>query len=475
MIFVNRKKELKQLEELYSKSSTEAQFLVLYGKRRVGKTELVKKFLEKKSGLYFLATHVSAREQLNSATELFAEYFKDEYISRTSMTNWQSLFKYIGQKLDNLDKPLVLVFDEFPYMAEGEPAISSLFQYGWDEVLKHKKVFLIIMGSSINMMYKYTLQYSAPLYGRRSAAILLEPFDFAQSAEFLTAYNPGKNYSFEDLFSCYALVGGIPAYLRQLNPSKTLEANLIENILPKDKYLNIEPELLLTEEFNEPQTYLTILKAIGLGRTKSSEIANSLGIDASKLNYYFSQLLTLRLIIREVPVTESNSENSKKSYYSIADPFLRLYFSLMFTNKSQIEAGDLSELVKNKKDIVTKLIAKSYEDISIELIKCAIEAKQLPVFHSFGREWGKDFEIDLVGLNKETNSILFVETKYSKNLVDVGVYWELVEYSNKIKWGDKNTNKYYALISRSGFTEKMVKLAKENSIILITGDQIHKK
>jgi uncharacterized protein len=475
MIFVNRTKELKQLEELYAQSNTEAQLLILYGKRRVGKTELVKKFLQDKEGLYFLATHVSAREQLNSATEQFAEYFGDEFIGRTSMDNWQKLFKYIGQKLDNLKKPLVLVFDEFPYMAEGEPAISSLFQYGWDEILKHRKVFLIIMGSSINMMYKHTLQYSAPLYGRRSAAILLEPFDFAQSAEFLTAYNPGKKYTFEELFACYALVGGIPAYLRQLNPSLSIEDNLIENILPKDKYLNIEPELLLTEEFNEPQTYLTILKAIGLGRTKSSEIANLVGIDASKLNYYFTQLLTLRLINREVPITESNPENSKKSYYSIADQFLRLYFSLMFTNKSQMEAGDLSELVKNKKDIVTKLVAKSYEDISVELIKLAIEAKQLPVFHTYGREWGKDFEIDLVGLNKETNSILFVETKYSKNPADVGIYWELEDYSNRMKWGNDKTNKFYALISRSGFTPKMLELAKEKNITLIHGDKIVKK
>jgi uncharacterized protein len=135
MIFVNREKELAQLEDLYTKSSREAQLLILYGKRRVGKTELVKKFLTKKEGVYFLATHVSGREQLNSATEQFAEYFGDDYIARNSMVNWQSLFKYIETKLDNLNKPLVIVFDEFPYMAKGERAISSLFQYVWDEVL----------------------------------------------------------------------------------------------------------------------------------------------------------------------------------------------------------------------------------------------------------------------------------------------------------------------------------------------------
>jgi uncharacterized protein len=475
MIFVNREKELAQLEDLYTKSSKEAQLLILYGKRRVGKTELVKKFLTKKEGVYFLATHVSGREQLNSATEQFAEYFGDDYIARNSMVNWQSLFKYIGTKLDNLNKPLVIVFDEFPYMAEGESAISSLFQYGWDEVLKHKQVFLILMGSSINMMYKHALQYSAPLYGRRSATLLLEPFDYSESSEFLRIYNENPDYTFEQLFPCYALVGGIPAYLRQLNPSLTVEENLVQNILPADKYLNIEPELLLTEEFSEPQTYLTILKSIGLGKTKSSELANLLGTEASKLTYYINQLLSLRLISREVPVTESNPENSKKSYYSISDPFLRLYFSLLFTNKSQIEAGDLNQLVNAKKELITKLMAKSYEDISLELIKDAIKANKLPVFHNFGRYWGKDFEIDLVGLNKETNSALFVETKYSKNEVDVDVYWELVEYSKLMKWGDDKTEKFYSLISRSGFTKKMIKLALEKNVVLIIGCEVLNK
>jgi uncharacterized protein len=472
MIFVNRKIELDHLEDLYLKSSKEAQLLILYGKRRVGKTELIKKFIATKEGVYFLATHVSGREQLNTATEQFTDYFGDDYIARNSMVNWQSLFKYIGTKLDNLNKPLIIIFDEFPYMAEGEKAISSLFQYGWDEILKNKKVFLILMGSSINMMYKHTLQYSAPLYGRRSATMLLEPFNYSESSEFLKKHNENSSYTFDQLFTCYALVGGIPAYLKQLNPALSVEENLIENILPKEKYLNIEPELLLTKEFSEPQTYLTILKSIGLGKTKSSELGNLLGTEASKLTYYLHQLLNLRLIIREVPVTESNPENSKKSFYSISDPFLRLYFSLLFTNKSQIEAGDLNQLIKTKQVLITKLLAKSYEDISLELIKAAIKEGKLPQFHNYGRYWGKDFEIDLVGLNKESNKALFVETKYSKNKVDTDVYWELVKYSKLIKWGDDKTSSYFALISRSGFTDKMLKLAKEKKIVLIEGCKV---
>jgi AAA+ ATPase superfamily predicted ATPase len=460
--FIGRKNELAQMEELWQKSNTQAQFLVLYGKRRVGKTELVKEFLKDKDHIFYLSGRTSAKEELSSATETIFAGLGENYLSRGAFNNWRQLFDYLGGKLALRDKPIVLVFDEFPFLAESQPAISSLFQYGWEQCLKDKKVFLILLGSSIKMMYKHALNYSAPLFGRRTASILLEPFSYLEASEF---FDPKA--SFVDKFSLYSLVGGIPAYLRQMTIQKSLEENIVSNFLQKGAFLNLEPEYLLADEFPEPNNYLTILKGVGMGRTRSSELLNLTGIEVTKLPYYLKTLIDLRLIKREIPITEKNPENSKKSNYSIADLFLRFYFSFVFPNRSNFASGDLSNITTQQKLLVNQIIAKSYEDSSQEFIKKAIKQKKLPQFFEFGRWWDKNNEIDLVGLNSEENSILFVEVKWNNAQVDIDIFWKLVERSELVNWGEKGRKKYYALISKSGFTKQMEALAKERAVVLI--------
>lgn len=464
-LFINRVKELEWLEGAYHHASQSGQFLVVYGKRRVGKTELITHFVHNKPSIYYLANRTTRAEQLQSVTSVFMAGFSDTYIAGSTFPNWREFFDYVIKKVGERKKsepPVVIIFDEFPYLVEAEGGISSFFQYGWDMGLKDKRVLLIVMGSSISMMYKHALAKSAPVYGRRTGQWLVEPFSFQETKKFY------PKASFEHSFSLFAVSGGIPAYARVFDGKKTLRENIVEHVLPEGKYLSIEPELLLSEEFDDARVYLTILQAIGLGRTKFSEIVQQSHVPATALPVYLKTLLDLRLVKKEVPVTEPNREKSKKGSYSLSDPFLRFYFSFIFPHSSLIKGRSYDALFFQHADLLTQLVAKSYEDTSVEFIKDAEELGVLPHFEHLGRWWDKNTEIDVVGLNTAENSILFVETKWNKKPLDVSVLDALKSKTENVVWGQGGRKEYFALIAKGGFNEVLKVRCKKEGVILIT-------
>lgn len=469
MKFINRVKELEWLEETYQKASESGQFLVVYGKRRVGKTELVTYFLKDKPYVYYLANRTTKGEQLQSATAVFMAGFSDTYIAGSSFPNWRDFFDYLIKKVGERQKskqPITLVFDEFPYLVEADGGISSFFQYGWDRGLKDQKALLVIMGSSISMMYKHALSKSAPLYGRRTGQWLLESFNYQETKKFY------PKAPFENSFSLFAVSGGIPAYARVFDGQKTLKENMVENVLPEGKYLSVEPELLLSEEFDDARSYLTILQAIGLGRTKFSEILQQSHLPATALPIYLQTLTELRLVKKEVPVTEPIPEKSKKGNYSLSDPFLRFYFSFIFPNNSLIKSHSYETLFAQHSETLTQLVAKSYEDASAEFIQEAIEQGILPHYEQMSRWWDKNTEIDLVGLNKTDNSILFVETKWNTKPLDTNVLDDLKRKAQKVEWGRKGRKEYFALVAKAGFNDELIEKSKKEGIILIKEDRV---
>lgn len=467
--FINRVKEVEWLKGAYKEASKSGQLLVLYGKRRVGKTELVTHFLKDKPHIYYLANRTTRGEQLQSATSVFTAGLGDTYIAGSSFPNWRDFFDYLIKKVGERkesEQPIALVIDEFPYLVEADGGVSSFFQYGWDMGLKDKRVLLIIMGSSISMMYKHALVKSAPLYGRRTGQWLLEPFTFQETKKFY------PDAPFENSFSLFAISGGIPAYARVFDGKKTLKENIKENILPEGKYLSVEPELLLSEEFDDPRSYLTILQAIGLGRTKFSEILQQCHLPATALPIYLKTLTELRLVKKEVSVTEPIPEKSKKGSYSLSDPFLRFYFSFIFPNNSQIKGNSYDALFTQHGQILTQLVAKSYEDTSVEFIQQAMSQGALPHFEQVGRWWDRDTEIDLVGLNKGNDSILFVEVKWNKQPIGIEVLADLKRKAQQVQWGSKDRKEHYALVAKGGFTEELIEKARQESVLLIEEDKI---
>lgn len=466
--FINRVKELSWLEEAYQKAGESGQLLVIYGKRRVGKTELVNHFLKGKPYVYYLANRTTKSEQLQSVTSVFTKGLGDNYIAGSGFSTWREFFDYLIKKIAERKskKPIVLVFDEFPYLAEADSGISSFFQYGWDMGLKDQRVVVIVMGSSISMMYKHALTKSAPLYGRRTGQWLVDPFTYLETKKFY------PKALFENSFSLFAVSGGIPAYARVFDGQKTLRENILETILPEGSYLSVEPELLLAEEFDDPRSYLTILQAIGLGRTKFSEILQLGKLSATSLPMYLQNLIELRLIKKEVPITEPSIFKSKRGSYSLADAFLRFYFSFIFPNSSLIKSHAYKALFTDYGEIVTSLVAKSYEDATGEFIQKAINQKVLPNFEKMGRWWDKNTEIDLVGLNQADNSILFVETKWNTKPIKSEVLEDLKSKATKVAWGKEGRTEHYALVAKGGFSSELIVLAKKEKVVLIAKDEV---
>ncbi|MBL8159244.1 ATP-binding protein [Candidatus Saccharibacteria bacterium] len=465
--FVGREKELAWLETGYRAAHSEGQLLILYGKRRVGKTELAKHFISSKDSIYFVAEKGTPQDQLKTAKNTFADGFNDEVMRNATFESWRDLFRYIGQKLDGRKKPFVLVFDEFPYLAESDGAMSSYFQIGWDEFLKDKKVLMVLMGSSISMMYKHALLHSAPLYGRRTGQWMLEPFNYAGAKLFHGAHN-----AFVNTFSLYAITGGIPAYERVFRGNKTLEGNLRRFVLPEGSYLSVEPELLLSEEFTNPRPYLSILKAIGLGRTRFSEIVSETGIGSTALPGYLGTLLELRLIKKEIPVTEKVPETSKTSTYSLSDSFLRFYFSFIYPHSSLIKGGSIDALFSRHGEILQQLVAKAYEDAAKQFIEHAMQDELLPHFDKLDRWWNKNCEIDVVGVNDSEQAILFTEVKWTNQKMHSRILDGLKEKSVQVKWGTAERKEYYCLVSKSGFTDELIKKAKAEGVVLIQEDRV---
>jgi uncharacterized protein len=465
--FVGRTKELAWLESSYHAAHNEGQLLILYGKRRVGKTELVKHFANAKDSIYFVAEKGTAQDQLRTAKNTFADGFDDDVMRNASFESWRDLFRYIGQKLEDRKDPIVLVFDEFPYLAESDEAMSSYFQIGWDEFLRNKKVLMVLMGSSISMMYEHALLHSAPLYGRRTGQWMLEPFDYAGARLFHGSHN-----TFVNTFSLYAITGGIPAYERVFRGDKTLESNLRRFVLPEGSYLSVEPELLLSEEFTNPRPYLSILKAIGLGRTRFSEIVSETGISSTALPGYLNTLLELRLIKKEIPVTEKVPETSKTSTYSLSDSFLRFYFSFIYPNASLIKGGSIDALFSRYGGVLQQLVAKAYEDAAKQFIEQAIQNEVLPHFDKLDRWWNNNNEIDVVGTNESEQAILFAEVKWTNQKMHSRILDDLRQKTAQVKWGSATRQEYYCLVSKSGFTDELIERAKAEDVVLIQEDKV---
>ncbi|OGH94194.1 MAG: ATPase [Candidatus Magasanikbacteria bacterium RIFOXYD2_FULL_41_14] len=468
MSFINRKQELKMLDEKWQ--SDIAQFFIIYGKRRVGKTELIKQFIKDKPALYFLADKRTTADQLRELGQIVGGYFKDEILIKNGFADWLEVFIYLKTK--TITEPLILAIDEYPYLVENDKSTSSLFQKGWDEYLKNTKIFLILSGSSIAMMESETLNQSAPLFGRRTGQILVDPLNFLQSRQFF----PEKNFS--DFLNIYTITGGMPAYLKQFEEGAGMSEEIKNKIFNKTAFLYNEVEFTLKEELREPKNYLAILRAIALGKRKLSEIVNEVGMDTAATNKYLSVLINLRLVEREVPVTEDKPEKSRRGLYKILDNFFWFWFQYIFPYKSYLEMGNYNYVLEkmfnglkynDKVNSGFKLIvAQVYERVAIELL-IAWQDKIFS-FERVGRYWDNNQEIDVVGINSSEKKIIFGECKWSEKPVGTDIYEELKKKAEKVEWNLGDRKEFYILFSKSGFTAEMIKIAKSEGVFLVEKD-----
>jgi len=296
MTFYDREAELDALESAYD--SPEAECFVVYGRRRIGKTALLKEFCEERSHIYFLAAQESEQRQREKFIEQIAAHV-DERPPR--IEGWDDALAYLGEKLR--DEQLVVVIDEFPYLTAENDSLHSYFQAFIDERLSETDSMLVLCGSSVSTMESEVLGHESPLYGRRTGQIDLQPFSFRDARRVIT-------YGFEDAVQSFSVTGGTAMYLTQFDYDRSLAENVKQEILSPTSMLYNEPEFLLRTELRSPARYLSILEAIATGHTTPNEIAGATGIGSGPLSKYLQTLRRLRLIVRETPVTASAKQSN---------------------------------------------------------------------------------------------------------------------------------------------------------------------
>ncbi len=455
--FIDRIDEMATLENEYARDG--ASFVVIYGRRRVGKTTLINHFCENKDSIYFLATEENEYENRNAFKQLVSEKFGNELLASASLTSWDPIFKVITEEAKN--KKIVLVIDEFQYLGKANKAFPSIMQKIWDEILLKSNVMLIICGSLINMMTSQVLNYDSPLYGRRTAQIKLKQIDFSFYHEF------DEYLSFDELLEQYAVTGGVPKYIELFDKKKSIYASIKDNILSTGSFLYAEPEFLLQKEVSEVGSYFSILKTIAAGNHKLSKIATALGVSQSNLTNYLKNLIDLDIIEREVPITEENPEKSKMGLYRIKDNFISFWFKFVYANKSMIESGHMEYVEdKIKKNFIDNHVSYVYEDV------CRGDVWNLlsegVSFNRVGRWWGsKDVEIDILAYDSLGKDIIFGECKYSKQKKGMAVLIDLQNKARVVNWKKDKRNEYYVLYSKSGYTDELLEYAKEHSNVFL--------
>lgn len=447
-MFVNREKELQQLEDEYK--SSEFRFTVLYGRRRVGKTTLLKEYITSKPHIYFLVTLEALPIVLKRFQNLVADFLEDEFFRGLEVKSFEQIFTYLAKQ--NISQKIIVVIDEFQYLGKLDGSIPSQFQYIVDEVLKSKNIHLILCGSIISMMYEQTLSYSSPLYGRRTSSIKLDALGFAYLADFF----PHKNEI--ELIELYSVLYGVPKYLEIFKEKSDLFKSIEENILDKNAFLYEEPRFILQNEVNEPMTYFSILEIIANGEHKIGNIAGKLERNVQNITSFMSKLMELEIVYKEVPVTEKYPNKSKKGLYFIKNNFFRFWFSYLLPYKSQLEMGNRNYAMVKIKENFSGFVAKVYEDLAV-----AYTLKNYPLLKC-GRWWSKNDEIDVVGVGEDF--MLVGECKYSNKKVGTDILLELKEKSTKIEL--KLPIKYYLLFSKSGFTDDLIAISQqENEVLLL--------
>lgn len=450
-MFINRKKEIELLEKLYREKKPK--LIILYGKRRVGKTELLNEFSRRHNALYLAARQESSQSQIRKMSSEIANFFSDEILRLNPFNNYDSLFTYLSKK----ETPVL--FDEFPYLVESDKALPSILQEYWDKHFSKKNSFIILCGSSITMM-ESLLGYKSPIYGRRTEQILLEPLKFTESCMFF------KKLTKEQKVMNYAVLGGTPAYLLEFDYNQPLINNIKEKILQKNKFLYQDTLFVIQQELNEPAIYYSIINSIAKGNTKLGNIINDTGLEKGKITKYLSVLQNLHIIERRVPITEKNPEKSRRGIYLLKDNYFRFWFRFIFENNEYIEQNRQDKLISEKiKPELNTFVGNVFEDIALEWIK---EQKQFSGY-LFGRWWDKKEEIDIVGIDKTNQKMIIGEVKWKNLSSDEAqkTINKLKSKSGQINWGNSPETEFI-LITKS--IEQKDKLISKGQFIFDLDD-----
>ena len=427
--FVNRESELSSLQEAFR--SDRAELIVIYGRRRIGKTELIKKAIHGKKAGYFFVEQALEKDNLESFKKIVSQTLENPLIARGDFT-WEELFELIA----NEDR-LIIAFDEFPNLISENKALLSKFQKIWDELLKNTTIKLILCGSSISMMENYLLNHRSPLYGRRTGQLFVRPLKARHILDFGAA-------SIEEAVEIFGITDGIPEYIKEVC-YRLKHGEKLDEVFQPNKSLFSEAEILVKSELREPARYFKILKAIAFGNTKFGDIVNYTGFPTSTVSKYLSNLTNLHIVEESYPVLDLE-ERRRNKRYNLSDNYFDFYFRFIHPNKSELI---LNGQISNFDSDYNRYLGKVFEKFSKEVLE--EYAGMLPFkFTRIGRWWHKDEEIDIVALNEGTKEILFMECKW-KHLDHRSasrVIGSLKEKAKHFRWDNEKRKEYFGIMAK---------------------------
>ncbi len=455
--FHDRQAELAFFESAWQRE--EAQLLVLYGRRRIGKTSLLRQFVTSRRACHYVATRLPEQQQLVELGRALGAAVDEPLLVESGFASWEQVFGFLSRLGDRL----ALAIDEFPYLVEANPALSSLWQRAWDERLSDSKAFVVLCGSSIAMMEREILDQGAPLFGRRTGQLELGPLGFIAARAFW------PRYGFTDQVRAFSLTGGVPYYLRLVDDTRPVMANVEARLLALGAALRDEVEFLLRQELREPRIYFGILLAMAGGKRKPSEIANATGLAATTLNKYLSVLRGLGLVEREVPVTQTRPEKSKLGLYRICDPFVRFWFRFILPQRGLLETGRGAQARATIAAELDAFASQTYEDICrAEVRRGLLDEITGRRWLRCGRWWDRQAEVDLVATDADGSAALFGECKFSRRKLGVNVLRDLLAAADRVPL--HATERHLALFSRAGFTDGLrAEARKRDDLHLVEG------
>jgi AAA+ ATPase superfamily predicted ATPase len=465
-MFVNRQAELAFLKTILErKRPSAAQLILLYGRRRVGKTVLLRHWADS-SGLthtYWAAEKEPAPLQRR---KLYARLLGVEMGQAATFDTWADCWQAIAAVIK--DRRHILILDEFPYAAESDPAMLSSLQHAWDQTFKASQLVIVLCGSHIHAMETLQARQS-PLFGRLTGQWHLRPLVFANLHWFLPTWSAAERVA------AYAVVGGVPAYLEWLDPELSLSDNIGQVILAPGSMFIAEPAFLLQDEVREPRTHLAILQAIGAGHHTLSDIDNAALVGRTHLSAYLARLQELRLVERRLPVTvlPRQRRRSRKGRYHLSDPYFRFYFRFIAPDYDELTYRPEEVLPSIREGLRAFVGGTAFEELSRQWVNEQGRAGHLPFEpEDVGAHWSRRVQVDVVGINWRQRAILLGECKWGMERVGRNVIWELIDQKTGLVLRDlpaagEGWAVHYAFFARSGFTDAARAAAEAAGAILV--------
>lgn len=453
--FKGRVRELQLLDDLWA--APDAALLILYGRRRVGKTRLITQWMRQhqERALYWVAEPSSTLDQLRSFSQAVYNFANPQTPAPPDFTyaNWQQAWEQVATLAQT--ERMALFVDEFTYVLEINPSVAGLLQNMWDHLLKQTQLFLTLCGSHMGMMQRHLLSYQAPLYGRATRQLHLQPIPFGYTRDFFAQYQPHERVAI------YAIFGGVPAYWERIDPQQPIAENIRQQLLTPDNLMQSEPRLLLQDFIQDPHNYVSILRAIARGDRTQKAIGVRTGLAQGHVSKYLSVLRDAGFVERRVPVTATAS--SRLGRYHIVDPYLRFYHRFLASRQAQLALGESDlALAEIRRHLLDFIGTHTWEELCREwTLRAGVRGALASMPDQVGSAWTRDAQIDVVGINTMEKTIVLGECKWQAKRVGKRVLQDLVEKTGHIVPKRGRWQVLYLGFARTGWTSSALSYAKD--------------